>query len=120
MTADPAIDWMLAALLDPTRRAAIDLLRKNPCRAGELVDALRRKRARAEPPSAYPARGAGLITDDDVVAVDPAEAVKSSPSISICGGGADRAFAMPGAIVGSSVSNPASAAAYSSHSTPTQ
>ncbi|MEQ1519532.1 MAG: metalloregulator ArsR/SmtB family transcription factor [Usitatibacteraceae bacterium] len=35
-----AIDRTLAALSDPTRRAVVDLLRKQPRRAGELADSL--------------------------------------------------------------------------------
>jgi DNA-binding transcriptional ArsR family regulator len=34
------VDATLAALADPTRRAVIDLLRKNPRRAGELASLL--------------------------------------------------------------------------------
>lgn len=36
------LDATLTALADPTRRAAIDLLRRKPRRAGELASALRR------------------------------------------------------------------------------
>ena len=41
MTAEPApIDRTLAALADPQRRRAVDLLRERPYRAGELADVL--------------------------------------------------------------------------------
>lgn len=40
MTSRSGIDRTLAALADPTRRSAIELLRKRPRRAGELAAAL--------------------------------------------------------------------------------
>jgi DNA-binding transcriptional ArsR family regulator len=40
MKAVPSVDATLAALSDPTRRAVIDLLRKQPRRAGELAESL--------------------------------------------------------------------------------
>lgn len=41
MTAQPTrLDRTLAALADPYRRRAVDLLRQRPYRAGELADAL--------------------------------------------------------------------------------
>lgn len=41
MTAEPArLDRTLAALADPQRRRAVDLLRQRPHRAGELAGAL--------------------------------------------------------------------------------
>jgi DNA-binding transcriptional ArsR family regulator len=62
---NPTIDETFSALSDPTRRAVIDLLRQNPCRAGEMADAL------AMTPPALSRhlrilRGSGLITDDEV------------------------------------------------------
>lgn len=38
------IDRTLAALADPTRRAVVDLLRKQPLRSGDIADALRMSR----------------------------------------------------------------------------
>ena len=40
MSAGPAIDRTLAALADPYRRRAVELLGQRPRRAGELADAL--------------------------------------------------------------------------------
>jgi len=65
MTTDPAIDRILAALSDPTRRAVIDLLRKKPCRAGELADALAVS-APALSRHLRILRRSGLIADDEV------------------------------------------------------
>lgn len=62
---NPTIDETFSALSDPTRRAVIDLLRQNPCRAGEMANSL------AMTPPALSRhlrilRGSGLITDDEV------------------------------------------------------
>jgi DNA-binding transcriptional ArsR family regulator len=40
MSAARKLDQTFAALSDPTRRGVIELLRKKPCRAGELASAL--------------------------------------------------------------------------------
>ncbi|MGZ3418763.1 MAG: ArsR/SmtB family transcription factor [Polyangiales bacterium] len=40
MVSSEGVDRTLAALADPTRRGAVDLLRKKPRRAGELAEAL--------------------------------------------------------------------------------
>lgn len=40
VTTDTALDAAFAALADPTRRGVVDLLRKEPRRAGELADEL--------------------------------------------------------------------------------
>ena len=40
MSRGPDVDTTLAALSDPTRRAVVDLLMKQPRRAGELAEAL--------------------------------------------------------------------------------
>jgi DNA-binding transcriptional ArsR family regulator len=40
MTATRALDRTLAALADPQRRRAVELLRERPLRAGELAEAL--------------------------------------------------------------------------------
>ncbi|HPF24048.1 MAG: metalloregulator ArsR/SmtB family transcription factor [Hyphomonas sp.] len=40
MSAQPDIDTTLAALADPVRRRAVELLGQSPRRAGELADAL--------------------------------------------------------------------------------
>ncbi len=37
----PDLDRTLAALADPTRRGVVDLLRRNPRRAGELASAMK-------------------------------------------------------------------------------
>ena len=65
MKTDPSIDTTLAALADPTRRAVIDLLRKKPCRAGELADALTMNAA-ALSRHLRVLRKSGLIVDDEV------------------------------------------------------
>jgi DNA-binding transcriptional ArsR family regulator len=44
--ATPQLDAMLAALADPARRAAVDLLRRGPRRAGELATVLELSAAR--------------------------------------------------------------------------
>jgi len=46
VTAGAELDAMLAALADPARRGAIDLLRREPRRAGELAGALEVSAAR--------------------------------------------------------------------------
>jgi DNA-binding transcriptional ArsR family regulator len=61
----PVLDLAFAALSDPTRRAVIDLLRKKPCRAGELADALAVS-APALSRHLRILRKSGLITDDEV------------------------------------------------------
>ncbi len=62
--AGPAVDATLAALADPTRRAVIDLLVRQPCRAGELAQALA-----MNPPALSRhlrvLRKSGLIVDDE-------------------------------------------------------
>jgi DNA-binding transcriptional ArsR family regulator len=60
-----AIDRALAALSDPTRRAVVDLLRKKPCRAGQLADALNMS-APALSRHLRVLRQSGVITDDAV------------------------------------------------------
>jgi DNA-binding transcriptional ArsR family regulator len=37
---DQRLDRAFSALADPTRRAAVEVLRRGPCRAGELAEAL--------------------------------------------------------------------------------
>lgn len=61
MAAD--LDRTLAALAEPTRRGVVDLLRRGPCRAGELAEALQMT------PSAMSRhlrvlRRAGLVRED--------------------------------------------------------
>jgi DNA-binding transcriptional ArsR family regulator len=56
---------MFAALADPARRGVVDLLRKRPCRAGELASALSISPARMSQHLRV-LRTSGLIEDDDV------------------------------------------------------
>jgi DNA-binding transcriptional ArsR family regulator len=64
MTDNP-LDGMFAALADPARRGAVDLLRKKPRRAGELANALSLSPARMSQHLRV-LRDSGLIEDDDV------------------------------------------------------
>jgi DNA-binding transcriptional ArsR family regulator len=64
---DGGVDRTLAALSDPTRRKVVDLLRKKPCRAGELADALAMS-APALSRHLRVLRQGGLIIDDAVEA----------------------------------------------------
>jgi DNA-binding transcriptional ArsR family regulator len=61
---NPALDQTLAALSDPTRRGVIDLLRKQPLRAGELAAALAVS-APALSRHLRILRRSGLIVDDE-------------------------------------------------------
>jgi DNA-binding transcriptional ArsR family regulator len=63
--ADNPLDGMFAALADPARRGAVDLLRKKPRRAGELANALSLSPARMSQHLRV-LRDSGLIEDDDV------------------------------------------------------
>lgn len=63
--ADGHLDEMFAALADPARRRVVDLLRKNPRRAGELAGALSMSAARMSQHLRV-LRKSGLIEDDDV------------------------------------------------------
>lgn len=65
MTESDNIDRALSALSDPTRRAVVDLLRKQPRRAGELADALDMS-APALSRHLRVLRRSGVITDDAV------------------------------------------------------
>ena len=65
MKVDPAVDRTLAALSDPTRRSVVDLLRKQPRRAGELAAALDMNPA-ALSRHLRILRKSGLIVDDEV------------------------------------------------------
>jgi DNA-binding transcriptional ArsR family regulator len=62
MTAD--LDSTLAALADPTRRAVIELLRRKPCRAGDIADALSVSRPAMSRHLRLLRKG-GLVTGDD-------------------------------------------------------
>jgi DNA-binding transcriptional ArsR family regulator len=64
MTDNP-LDGMFAALADPARRGAVDLLRKKPRRAGELANALSLSPARMSQHLRV-LRDSGLIEDDEV------------------------------------------------------
>ena len=64
MTDNP-LDGMFAALADPARRGAVDLLRKKPRRAGELANALSLSPARMSQHLRV-LRESGLIEDNDV------------------------------------------------------
>lgn len=64
MTDNP-LDGMFAALADPARRGAVDLLRKKPRRAGELANALSLSPARMSQHLRV-LRDSGLIEDNDV------------------------------------------------------
>jgi DNA-binding transcriptional ArsR family regulator len=64
MTDNP-LDGMFAALADPARRGAVDLLRKKPRRAGELANALSLTPARMSQHLRV-LRDSGLIEDDEV------------------------------------------------------
>ena len=64
MTDNP-LDGMFAALADPARRGAVDLLRKKPRRAGELANALSLSPARMSQHLRV-LRENGLIEDNDV------------------------------------------------------
>ncbi|HEV8688717.1 MAG TPA: metalloregulator ArsR/SmtB family transcription factor [Ideonella sp.] len=61
---EPALDLAFTALVDPTRRAVVRLLRQGPLRAGELAEALA-----LTPPGLSRhlrvLRHAGLIDDDE-------------------------------------------------------
>ena len=59
------LDGMFAALADPARRGAVDLLRKKPRRAGELANALSLSPARMSQHLRV-LRESGLIEDNDV------------------------------------------------------
>jgi DNA-binding transcriptional ArsR family regulator len=63
--ADNPLDGMFAALADPARRGAVDLLRKKPRRAGELANALSLSPARMSQHLRV-LRESGLIEDNDV------------------------------------------------------
>lgn len=56
------VDRTLAALADPTRRAIVELLRKEPLRAGELADALGASRPTVSR-HLRALRNAGLVAD---------------------------------------------------------
>ena len=64
MTDNP-LDGMFAALADPARRGAVDLLRKKPRRAGELASALSLSPARMSQHLRV-LRDSGLIEENDV------------------------------------------------------
>ena len=64
MTDNP-LDGMFAALADPARRGAVDLLRKKPRRAGELANALSLSPARMSQHLRV-LRDSGLIEENDV------------------------------------------------------
>jgi DNA-binding transcriptional ArsR family regulator len=60
-----SLDEIFAALADPARRGAVDLLRKKPRRAGELAEALSISAARMSQHLRI-LRTSGLIEDDDL------------------------------------------------------
>lgn len=64
MTAGRDLDRTFAALADPTRRGVVDLLRRQPRRAGELADALGASRP-AMSRHLKVLRKTGLIEEDD-------------------------------------------------------
>jgi len=65
LMADNPLDGMFAALADPARRGAVDLLRKKPRRAGELANALSLSPARMSQHLRV-LRDSGLIEENDV------------------------------------------------------
>ncbi|MEO8103166.1 MAG: metalloregulator ArsR/SmtB family transcription factor [Betaproteobacteria bacterium] len=65
VTDNSAVDRAFAALADPTRRAVVDLLREQPCRAGEIAESLNMS-APALSRHLRVLRQSGVITDDAV------------------------------------------------------